>query len=314
MFAYSQFFLNFVRKNQIIKTMRIVKFLTIVIVALLATQHSMAQTDSVFKLVKEDGHFYFEAGINGVNAKVMLESGVPGLMMSEGFYEANKEALKMDVKEADERIHYLGGIHTIKYTAQARLQIGDAIFEGPVKIAEGNHKLMIPINMLHHASDNSSIVKIDFKNNELSVCKRENLQDIVKDEKALNLTYNQWRMPVVNTTLNMTVDDSNVSLKGNFIVDMGNASLLFLNKSQGSVVRMLKDNKVKLLEARDRNGKVVSEGIFADKLIICNKTYTDASVGVSQFKSLEECGFLGLKFFTMPAVFDFDNNKMYLCK
>lgn len=41
---------------------------------------------------------------------------------------------------------------------------------------------------------------------------------------------------------------------------------------------------------------------------------TKTFVGVSTFKSLKECGFLGLKFFTMPAIFDFDANKLYLCK
>ncbi len=67
-------------------------------------------------------------------------------------------------------------------------------------------------------------------------------------------------------------------------------------------------------EARDKNGKVVAEGLFADKLTICGRPYNDVSVGVNKFKSLDECGFLGVKFFTMPAVFDFDQGKMYLCK
>ena len=62
------------------------------------------------------------------------------------------------------------------------------------------------------------------------------------------------------------------------------------------------------------NGKVVAEGLYADKLTICGRTYEGVSVGVtSQLKAVKECGYLGVKFFTMPAVFDFDNSKMYLC-
>ena len=273
-----------------------------------------AQTDPVFKMGKEGGHFYFEASVNGVNAKLMLESGVPGLMMSDAFYEAHKDALQLDVKESDMKIRYLGGIHKIKYSAQARLSMGDAIFEGEVKIVEGATDIKMPMQMLHHALDNSSIVKMDLQNNELCVMSRAHLQELVKDATALDMSYNKWRYPVVNTQLSMDVSGHCVNVKGNFIADMGNGSLLFLNKSQEDVVKMLTENKIVLKEARNKNGKVVSEGLYADKLTICDRTYSDVSVGVNPFKSLEECGFLGLKFFTMPTVFDFDNNKMYLCK
>lgn len=130
----------------------------------------------------------------------------------------------------------------------------------------------------------------------------------------MDLSFNNFGMPVVNTLLSMDVDGRNVRMKGNFITDMGNGSLLFLNKSQASVERALADSQVQLKEARDMKGKVVAEGLFADKLTICGRTYNDVSVGVNKFKSLDECGFLGVKFFTMPAVFDFDKGKMYLCK
>ena len=294
--------------------MKRTKLLTFVIVQLLTSLQTMAQTDHVFKLEKENGHFFLQTTVNGAYAKLMLESGVPGLMMSDAFYEANKDSLKMEVTECDEKIRYLGGMHNIKYTGHARLCIGDAIFEGTVKIVDGDHNLLLPINMLRHASDNSSIVRMDLGNNEVSVCSRAHLQELINDATALDLTFNKWAMPVVNTILSMNIDGCRVNLPGNFIVDMGNASLLFLNKSQTSVEKTLKDGQINLKKAYDKNGKVVAEGIYADRLTICGRTYKAASVGVSQFKSLEECGFLGLKFFTMPTIFDFDNSKMYLCR
>ena len=281
---------------------------------LLMTLPIMAQADDVFKLTKENGHFFLNTSVNGIDARLMLESGVPGLMMSDVFYEAHKESLQMEVKPCNERIRYLGRIHNIKYTGQARLRIGDAIFEGTVKIADGNHGLMIPINMLRHASDNSGIVGMDLTNSELRICERQHLARRVKDAPALDLTFNKWNMPVVSSRLEMDVDERSISLEGNFIVDMGNGSLLFLNKSQTNVVKMLNDGQVRLKEARDNNGKIVAEGLYADRLTICGRTYKGVSVGVSSFKRLDECGHLGLKFFTMPVLFDFDKGKMYLCK
>ena len=294
--------------------MRRTKLLAIVMVQLLTSLHLMAQTDPVFKMEKENGHFFLQTTVNGIDAHMMLESGVPGLMMSEAFYEANKDSLKMELTPCEERIRYLHGMHNIKYTGHARLRIGGAIFDGPVKVADGDHQLLLPINMLRHASDNSSIVRMDLTNNEISVCSRARLQELIDGATALDLTFNKWSMPVVNTVLSMNVDGRRVNLPGSFIVDMGNGSLLFLNKSQASVVKALADGKVNLKQAYDKNGKVVAEGVFAELLIICGRSYHSVSVGVSQFKSLEECGFLGLKFFTMPTVFDFDHRKMYLCR
>ena len=288
--------------------------MVMMIAHLLMTLPIMAQTDHVFKLTKENGHFFLNTSVNGIDARLMLESGVPGLMMSDVFYEAHKDSLRMEVKPCDEKIRYLGGIHNIKYTGQARLRIGDAIFEGTVKIADGNHKLMIPINMFRHASDNSGIVRIDLTNSELRICNRQHLARQIKDATALDLTFNQWSMPVVGSRLDMDVDGRRISLEGNFIVDMGNGSLLFLNKSQTKVVKMLNDGQVKLKEAHNNSGKVVAEGLYADRLRICGRRYKGVSVGVASFKRLDECGHLGLKFFTMPTIFDFDKGKMYLCK
>ena len=90
------------------------KLLTMLIVGLLSGLHMMDQTNPTYKLIKEDGHFYFKTDVNGVDAKLMLESGVPGLMMSAAFYEANKDALNMEVKESDEKIRYLSGMHKVK--------------------------------------------------------------------------------------------------------------------------------------------------------------------------------------------------------
>ena len=294
--------------------MKSIRILTILLVYILISLQAMAQSDPTFKLEKENGHYFLNTSVNDIGVKLMLESGVPGFMMSESFYEAHKDVLKLPVEPCNERIRYLGGMHNIKYTAQARLRIGDAIFEGTIKIADGDHKLMIPINMFRNATDDSGIVRIDLSNNELRIVSRASLLSLVKDATAMDLSYNKFGMPVVNTQLSMDVDGRNIRLKGNFIADMGNGSLLFLNKSQSIVDSTLADSLVTLKEARDRNGKVVAEGLFADKLTICGRTFNDASVGVSKFPSLDECGFLGVKFFTTPAIFDFDKGRMYLSK
>ena len=150
------------------------EFLLILFVGLLSVLPMTAQTDAVFKMLKENGHFYFTSSVNGVRAKLMFESGVPGFMMGDAFYEAHKDSLKMEVKPCDEKIRHLGGIHHVKLSAShARLRIGDAIFDGPVKIVEDDANLEFPIHMLHHASDSSSIVWMDLEKSTFCVLSKE---------------------------------------------------------------------------------------------------------------------------------------------
>lgn len=280
---------------------------------LLMAQYGMAQTDIVFKLAKEHGQFFCETTLNGVNTKVMVETGVHGLMMSEAFYEAHKDSLKLQVKESDEKIRHLGGLRHVKYKAQARMQIGGATFEGPVNIIREDHVIMIPIQMLHHPSDSSSIVRIDLEGLQLRVCSRERLQQLTKKSSVWDMTYNQFGMPVITTSLSIKAYGQRIDITGKFIADLGNASLLFLNRYNPDIDKLAREGKLRLYDARDkRTGEVVAQGFKADNLTVCNRTYKGFTVGVSTFKGLEECGFYGVKFFQTPAVFDFDENKLYL--
>lgn len=84
--------------------MKSIKILAILLVHLLMAIQAMAQSDPAFKLEKENGHYFLNTSVNGIGAKLMLESGVPGFMMSESFYEAHKDVLKLPVKPCNEKI------------------------------------------------------------------------------------------------------------------------------------------------------------------------------------------------------------------
>ena len=291
------------------------EFLLILFVGLLSVLPMTAQTDAVFKMLKENGHFYFTSSVNGVRAKLMFESGVPGFMMGDAFYEAHKDSLKMEVKPCDEKIRYLGGIHHVKLSAShARLRIGDAIFDGPVKIVEDDANLEFPIHMLHHASDSSSIVWMDLEKSTFCVLSKERLQGLVRKAKTMDMSFNKWGMPILKTTLTLKVNGRETSIEGDFIADMGNASLLFMNKSQTNVVKMMENGWIVLKEARNKEGKYIADGFYADKLTICDRKFKGVSVGVFPFKSMDEYGILGLKFFNIPTIFDFSEKKLYLCE
>ena len=224
------------------------KYLWMLVAILVYSLSMRAQNDAVFKLVKEDGHFYFRTSVNGVKATMMFESGVPGLLMGDAFYEAHKESLKMDVKPCDDKIRYLGGLLNVKHSAtHARLRIGDAVFEGPVKIIENDASLKFPIHMLHHASDSSNIVWINLKKSEFSVITKARLQSLVKKATIMELSFNKWGMPMVRTTLTIKADGRQTSIEGDFIADMGNAGVLFMNKIHPNYLMMLDEGRIALI-------------------------------------------------------------------
>lgn len=288
--------------------------LLILILGVFVGQQVIAQTNPVFKLTKENSHFYFDTTLNGAQTKVMLESGVSALFMSNSFYEAHKDSLQLEVKDSDLKIRYLNGFYHVKYAADACLRLGDALFTGPVNILQEDiDRVIIPIQKLRHPSDSSSIVRMDLNALTLSVCKRESLCGMISGADAFDMTYNKWGMPVVATSLSIKSGKYDISMEGDFIIDMGNGSLLYLNNTREEVKKMLKG--VKLQVARNLKGEYVSKGLIADQLTICNRNYKGVSVAViDKIKSLHRSGFLGLKFFTMPVIFDFDNNKMYLLR
>ena len=77
---------------------------------------------------------------------------------------------------------------------------------------------------------------------------------------------------------------------------------------------MLDDGRIALREARNGEGKIVAEGFNADKITVCDRNFKGVTVGVYPFKSLDEYGILGLKFFNIPTIFDFSDKKLYLCE
>ena len=293
------------------------KYIIIILlsVGLLSVLPMTAQTNPVFKLVKENGQFYFTSSVNGVESKIMFESGVTGFTMSDAFYQAHKDSLKLEVETSDEKIRHLGGLHHVKLSAShARLRIGDAIFDGPVKIIEGDVSMKIPIQMLHHAADSCNIVWMDLTRSEFGVISREQLQGLVKKAKTMDLSFNKWNMPMVKTVLTLNVNGRETSIEGNFIADMGNASLLFMNRSQANVEKMMEKGRIVLKEARNKEGKYVADGFYADRLTVCERMFKGVSVGAYPFNSMDEYGILGLKFFNIPTIFDFSEMKLYLCE
>jgi hypothetical protein len=273
----------------------------------------MAQNDSLsFDLVKRNGHFYTSSTLNGVPVDIMIESGTPALMLSVDFYDKNKSTLSLDLKEASHKMRFLNQVYDIKFSGQGKLKFGNVVYDGPVFVLDGKTDVSLPIQYLKNPNDGCSIVEINLPANKLSLLSKGNL-DVANYQSFPIRLKELGNMPVVSTELFLTIGSKNVSAMGDFIFDLGNGSLLFLMKQHEAIKTMIEENKIELKEARNMQGKVVAEGIFADNLTICGRKYSEVSIGVTdKLKSTKEAGFLGVKFMTMPIILDFGEKKMYI--
>lgn len=121
-------------------------------------------------------------------------------------------------------------------------------------------------------------------------------------------------LPVIKTIMSIKVDTISTTIDSDFIIDYGNAALLFLMKNNPSIKDMLENSRLPLSVATNKEGKVVAEGLYADKLRIGEFNFNDVSIGVtSKLKSFEKfAGLIGLKFFQNPFIIDYNNNELII--
>ncbi len=265
-------------------------------------------------LEKEGAHYFMNTHINGIETTIMLESGIPALLLDTNFYSRNKEALNCNFKQSNGKIRLMNRLHDIVLRADANIKIGDIDYEGPIFILSGSTSPAIPIQFFKNKNDESAIVKVDLKKKVLQVLSRADLKEYNKESHlSYPLLFNKMGMPVVQSTIDFSIQGKTLRLEDKFILDYGNGSHLFLLKGNKAVHCMISDNNLQLTEAKNKAGIVVAEGLLCKSMILIGQHYKNVSVGVTtRMKFDGEAGLIGLKSLQQCLIFDIDNSKLYI--
>lgn len=294
---------------------KIVRYFLFSIFIIFANLLSASNTTIIYTLEKEAGHYYTTTTLNGIESRIMIESGIPALLIGKEFYHQHYDKFKLDLQRSTKKIRLLRNQYKIELMGHGQIEIGNAIYNGTIFILDGDIVPLVPIQFLSNPLDGSSIITLDLKNRKLLIYRNKDLNNLIDQYDTYPLYLSDKKMPVVNSTLNINVAGKECMMQGDFIVDMGNGAHLFLMKQHKAVKHLIKENNLKLQEAKNTQGIVVAEGLYADKLTICGKLFEHVSIGVTDtMTSIKEAGFLGLKFFTSPTIFDFGKGKMYIKK
>ena len=278
------------------------------ILTLLSSVISFGQNVHSYELNNHNGHLFMTADICGEQHEIMVESGIPALLIGQNFYQRALTGGNLAFEPSQAKIRLLNNLYEITYKANGELQIGQNKYCGPIFILKDFEGISIPIQNLYDESGHR-IVSVDISNGRLSIGE---IPKIIG--KCYKLHFDKKTgFPLVKAEVTISSKESKAKLKGNLIVDFGNPMLVFLMSQHRSIRRAIKDGKIIPQDARDANGIVVAQGIYAETITVCGQEYNDVSIGLTgKMTAIKELGFLGIPFFNSAIAFDFDNERMYI--
>lgn len=252
----------------------------------------------------DDGHFYFSANIYGENAEIMLESGIPALLVGQDFYERRMKNCGLNFEPSQSKTRLLNSLYEISCKADGKVKIGKTIYDGPIFILEGFDGISLPIQHLKDPATGRRIVCIDLEEHVMTVGGTPGRQG-----KKYKLAFDsQTGRPYINAAF--TIDG--FKFDGKLLVDFGNPMFMFLFKQHRCVHNAVVKGAIELQSAYNARGELVSQGFIAGKVDMYGQTFNDVIIGVTdKYRNAKELGFLGIPFFDAPVEFDFDNCFMY---
>lgn len=259
-----------------------------------------------YELNSHNGHLFFTADICGERTEIMVESGIPALLIGQEFYERTMLGNELVFEPSKAGIRLLNVEYQIVLKANGTVRVGSDIYSGPVFILKDFAGISIPLQYLRDESGRRT-VSVDLQNRQLSVGGA-----VGSGAQSYKLHFDKkMGFPVVSTKLIVSSGENVAVLKGDLIVDFGNPMLVFLMSGHRSVRKSIKKGDIVLQDARDANGNIVAQGVYADEVTVCGQEFRDVSLGVTgKMPAIEQMGFLGIPFFRSAVTFDFDNGVM----
>ena len=265
-----------------------------------------------FDLQRQGGHYYFTSSINDIPVEIMLESGIPALLVGQSVYEACLQSDGLTFQPSSQKIRLLNRLYDILCKADGEIMIGGVIYDGPVFVLKDYDGASVPMQYLKDPASKRAVLAIDLKNNYMQVGGVEK----IPGGRKFRLSFDEsLGFPLVAASARLITHEGRSKLKGRLIVDFGNPSLLFLRKQHKSIGQAIEKGTIKLRDAYDKKGNLVAQGIYADQVSLFGQKYHDVSIGVTdKMQSLPHMGFLGIPFFSSPVVFDFDRGYMMVSR
>jgi|GEM_PF-1967468 len=286
---------------------------------------SLSAQEVKLPLKLKSGHLNSVWQINdSIDAKVFLETGFPKIVVNESFAIKNLQALvQMEKASEDTYIALWGSKNKFKVS----YVINDSLLVNGKKkrfdafvVDLSTIKGWRDYDIIYPLRDLSGAVEINIKDNYMMVDKAvDNLSsDFIEfDAKADDRTKGLY----ISTSLQV-YDTLNTKeeLKGNFLLDLGAANAMFVNRNLPKVEEfvnksdriILKDTTKFRPNPRTKLAILMPNKIQVGNLIL-KKNFIVAMKMFKSKTSSQYVGMIGNKFFAnFIVIFDFNSNKVYM--
>ena len=279
--------------------------LLIIGLVVLAQICAIAQETVSFDLEKKDGHLFFNADVCGEQTELMLESGIPALLIGREFYERNIGQTLATGTASQEHIQLLREKYDIIQKTNEDINIGGVNYHGPIFILDNFKGIRIPVQYFIDNAKHAASVILDFNENKMT---------IISSKEALNYTGTKTKIhydknlgfPLASANIRLTTSTGKAKLKGDLLIDFGNPLVLFLTKQHKEITKAIDKGKIVPMDAYNQQGEIVAQGVYANGLSLCGAVFTNITVGITP-QSFKQLGLLGLSFFEHKKVlFNFD--------
>ena len=271
----------------------------------------------------KSGHYAFHTMLNHqIPTSIMIESGISKALIDSAFLftHANQLQLKIRNNDMNKEINLGGTVYRISHIAEGTLQFGTAVYKGQILVLANyrdDTEITIPIQRLTHTADwGSRIVLLDLTKGYLQMLTRKELRNDWASTNRYRINRRTYeRMPALKTPITFNVGGKDIVIHGNFNLDLGNPMPLYLRSQSSIVTDMLNENpQLQLLVATDLQGNPVTKAFVADDCHIADKPIGRSTICIlDQLRRFTTDGLIGLPFFMhQTAVFDFENNYLYL--
>lgn len=280
--------------------------------------HSQENTFELSKL--KSGHYAFTVRLNNdLEATALLESGIPAMLVDSAFIFKNidKAGLELMPSDGNNKINLGGKLYRITHKAKGKTAISkEVIYEGDVFVlAHYNqpYEVAIPIQNLS-LKKKSSVLFLDLKHNLLKVCTRKEFAGKKEYMRMAINTDTYLNMPAINAKLLVNIGRESTPLYGNYVIDFGAPSFLFLHGHNANITQWIEENKIELQKAHNREGKVIAQAFVPRECKVGNLDFKNPPIVITTaLPRFTSEGNLGLKFFQdVVAVFDFAKGYCYL--
>ncbi|MCR9012120.1 hypothetical protein [Gabonibacter chumensis] len=298
------------------------KAIFIVFIALFSFTGKISSQEYRFELSKtKSEHYTFPIKLdNELQATALLESGIHVMLIDSAFIFDNIDKFNLELIPCDkrQRMNLGGKACHIAYTAKGNILISsDVMYKGEIFILSNysrEYQVAIPVQNLYNKKRKRRIIKLDLNNRQLEVLPKKNISK--KGWKKITMNSDTYlNMPAVQTELTVNKDGNTILLKGNYNMDLGNASFLFLLAQNKVVQEWLTANpNIKLQKAYNRKGEVIAKAFVPEECRLLGIDFKSPVIAITKaLPHFTTEGDIGLKFFQdVIAIFDFDKGICYM--